>query len=378
MTPEETAFGWVFGMPGRDSRPPKVDGMPLDAINGALLPALAQSPCVVMFSGGRDSSAVLAAAMALARAEGLPEPVALTYTYPPGSPADETEWQERVIQHLGVTEWMRLPVSDQLDLVGPEAGPALLEHGPGFPPASYGHRYAFRQVTGGAIVTGDLGDEVFGPHRASYLYPLRRRGALKLARWRAAMTVVAPRPLRYRRLLDLARSEPHGWLQPELEAGRRHLMATDLAAAPFDWRQAIWQSIHRRAITVGLATIDRVASEFGATIYRPLMDLEFVARFGRAGGLLGYPGRRQGMSSVFGDLLPADVLARVSKAVFNESRFGPHSRAFAEQWDGSGVDVDLVDPQRLRQEWLSPQPHGGSAALLQQAWLADRERAGRT
>ena len=43
---------------------------------------------------------------------------------------------------------------------------------------------------------------------------------------------------------------------------------------------------------------------------------------------------------------------------------------FAREWDGTGSNPDLVDPDRLRDEWLSPEPSAQTALLLQAAWLA--------
>jgi hypothetical protein len=370
MTPEQTAYGWIFGT-SSSKPPPHVAGDPLEALEAALRPALQRDPCLVMFSGGRDSSAVLAAAVRLARREGYAEPVPLTYVYGEGSAAEESAWQERVVRHLGVTDWQRLRVDDELDLIGQEARATLVELGPGFPPAAYGERFGYRWGSGGAIITGDMGDEVFGAHRPAALRQLlTRRAALRPSRWRPAARALIPRFARYRWALGYAQSQEHRWLRPGLDRRRVELQALDLAAAPLDWRLAIWRIVRRPAAVVGIHTIDRIAAGVGTRIYRPLMDPDFVARLGRAGGRLGYPSRWQGMSAVFGDLLPSEVLRRTSKAAFNESRFGPHSRAFAESWDGNGVDPDLVDPEVLRAEWLSEMPHASSAALLQRAWLA--------
>ena len=51
---------------------------PLAALEEAILPALRRPPCLVSFSGGRDSSCVLAAATRAARREGLQPPVPVT------------------------------------------------------------------------------------------------------------------------------------------------------------------------------------------------------------------------------------------------------------------------------------------------------------
>ena len=53
-------------------------GSPREAMERVLREALQRAPCIVAFSGGRDSSAVLALAVDLARREGLQEPLPVT------------------------------------------------------------------------------------------------------------------------------------------------------------------------------------------------------------------------------------------------------------------------------------------------------------
>jgi len=55
-------------------------------------PALLRPPCVVAFSGGRDSSRLLAAAADLAAREDLAPPTAYTFRYPLDPAADESHW----------------------------------------------------------------------------------------------------------------------------------------------------------------------------------------------------------------------------------------------------------------------------------------------
>jgi asparagine synthase (glutamine-hydrolysing) len=64
------------------------------------------------------------------------------------------------------------------------------------------------------------------------------------------------------------------------------------------------------------------------------------------------------------------VLERTTKALFANAVFTRRTREFARTWNGSGVDTDLVDPDILRETWLSSDPHAPSMSLLQQAWLA--------
>jgi asparagine synthase (glutamine-hydrolysing) len=81
------------------------------------------------------------------------------------------------------------------------------------------------------------------------------------------------------------------------------------------------------------------------------------------------------MNALAGDLLPANVLGRTSKAYFNRVFFGEHTRAFAASWSGEGLDERLIDPEALRREWLSEVPDFRTSLLLQSAWLADHYAA---
>ena len=62
------------------------------------------------------------------------------------------------------------------------------------------------------------------------------------------------------------------------------------------------------------------------------------------------------MRSLFGDVLPDAVLERSTKAFFDGAFWNAPSRAFVSEWDGSGVDLDVVDPDALRLEWSSRSP----------------------
>ena len=81
-----------------------------------LLPALSCNPCLVAFSGGRDSSAVLATATRVARQHGLDEPVPVTYRYQQHPRTWEVEWQELVVRHLGLKRWERIPITTDWQL----------------------------------------------------------------------------------------------------------------------------------------------------------------------------------------------------------------------------------------------------------------------
>jgi asparagine synthase (glutamine-hydrolysing) len=76
------------------------------------------------------------------------------------------------------------------------------------------------------------------------------------------------------------------------------------------------------------------------------------------------------MRTLFPELLPPELLARPDKAAFGQVAWGPHSRAFAAGWDGSGLDPDLVDLDALRRAWPEAERDGRLLTVLQAAWLA--------
>src|SRR6478672_1047289 len=78
---------------------------PLAVLAQSILPALQRPPCMVSFSGGMDSSFVLAIAAHIARAAGLPAPIPITWRFTGAPLADESGWQEKVIASLAITEW---------------------------------------------------------------------------------------------------------------------------------------------------------------------------------------------------------------------------------------------------------------------------------
>ena len=103
LTPLEIAAG--APLPDRmRGRPAATRLTPAEALGAAVLAAVRRTPCVVSFSGGRDSSLVLSAAVAAARREGLRLPVPLTVRVRGDADAEERGWQELVVRRLGIEE----------------------------------------------------------------------------------------------------------------------------------------------------------------------------------------------------------------------------------------------------------------------------------
>jgi len=374
--PLEIAVGSVLGE--EPSEPPlvsaKYGASPRAALEQALLPALRRPPCAISFSGGRDSSVLLALAVALARREGLEPPVAVSARFANAPGTGESEWQELVAGHLRLADWVRVAVDDELDLVGPVASSLLRRHGVLHPP----HASLFATLAGRAacrtLVTGFGGDQVFGGW-------IGIRGSDRLPAGPAARTAAVagyaalPRALRRRLLRRELPSRP--WLtEPARQAYARRWLES-AAAEPATWNGYLAWFSRRRTMASVRRSLDLVVGERGAIAVHPLLDRSFLAALSAAGGRTGL-GRRQALLRlVAGDVLPPAIVERETKAHFHYAYFRGPSREFARSWDGTGLDPELVDPERLREAWLGRWPRGSSALALQAAWLAGAERPAR-
>ncbi len=369
--PLEVAAGWVYGsMPA--TSPPHTSATPREALDDVIRPSLVDGPCYVTFSGGRDSSAVLAAATALARREGHALPVPVTRVYPDLPDTDESDWQRAVVDHLGLTEWVRLELRDgESDLLGPEARDALGSRGVLWPPALQTHGVVFEQLRGGSLLTGEGGDAVLGARRVTPLAALRHGRRPDRALVNHSAIAALPRRARQRIARQLMQtSVQRRWLRPAAFERHVRLLAADAAAEPLLYATATWSITHLRSFATISHNHAAAAAEYDIRATDPLLDRRFVAALARAGGRGGFLGRTATMHALFSDVLPPAVLGRTSKASFNHAHAGAATREFARTWDGSGVDEELVDVDRLRSVWLSDEPTMATGVLLHGAWLA--------
>jgi asparagine synthase (glutamine-hydrolysing) len=346
LTPLDIATGMPFGAPRRGAPLPA----PAAGLDAAILPALRHGPCLVSFSGGRDSSAVLAAATALARREGLPLPVPATLRAPGAAASDEAHWQERVVQHLGIEDWIRIEVQDELDVIGPYARRVLRAHGLLWPCNVHFHLPLLEHARGGSLLTGVGGDELFAGAAATT--------------WRRSAFGFAPPPLRR---AVLARREPvaFAWLTPAARRAATAARAAEAATEPRGVRARMAWLRGLRYLELALSAIGEVAED--VQLAHPLFDAGLWSAVAARGG---FADRTAGMTALFGELLPSDVLARGSKAHFDEVFFNRHSRAFVQAWDGTGAPEGLIDVEALRANWLGGEPSAQTFTLLQALWLA--------
>jgi Asparagine synthase len=376
-TPLEIAAGRMIGLVAEPVRPLQGDpGLsPLDVLEEAVVPALERPPCLVSFSGGRDSSAVLAIAARSARRRGLPLPMPVTLRFPEAPTTDERLWQERVIGYLDLEDWVRVDVVDELDVIGPVSASILRRLGLVWPITASLYDLLLRRADGGSLLLGLGGDAVLGGWQLGRLRDVAARRArprpsdLLLAGYAVAPTSIR-RAVRYR-----WRSSTIPWLRPEALEEVRRRESHSRVLAQRDWVRYMTLVPMRRSLVSGVQTVERLAADANALVSAPLTEGRFLAALARLGGRRGIGGRTAVMEAIFDDALPRDLLSRPDKAVYDDVYFRGGSRAFAREWEGSGVDPALVDHERLRGEWLAPIPRGDSALALQAAWLA-AERAG--
>jgi asparagine synthetase B (glutamine-hydrolysing) len=366
----ELASGLVFGSERCASRESSgATAEPLVALEEALLPALDRGPCLVSFSGGRDSSAVLAVATAAARREGLPLPVPVTNVFPEVERSAETEWQELVVEHLRLDNWVRIELTEELDCVGPIARAILERHGLLWPFNAHFHWPLLDAARGGTLLTGIGGDELLGTSewaRAAAVLSGATRPTLR----DIPRAVVAVAPYRLRRAVMRRR---HGvearlpWLTDPAndELGRLH--ANGVASEPLRWsgRRRWWHE--RRETEVGLRSLELIAADCHTTIAHPLTDAAFAASVARLAARKKLHDRTSLLEAIFSPLLPPSLLERTSKAAFGPVFWGAASRSLAREAVEELGELEPVDGTALRDIWSGEAPDAHSFLLLQAA-----------
>jgi asparagine synthetase B (glutamine-hydrolysing) len=367
----DVACGLVFGeAEGAPGLPPPASP-PRQALEDAVRDALLRPPCLVSFSGGRDSAAVLAVASHVARRDGLNAPIPATNVFPEVAASDEAEWQERVIRHLDLDDWERVVLRDELDCVGPVAREALTRHGLLWPFNAFFHVPLLRRAAGGSLLTGVSGDEAFSRSQWARTRLLLAGAARPQPRdvLRVGMAL-APRRLRAAVLRRRFPEDVFPWLRNEARRSVEGAATAEAAREPLRWSRRLEWMRRLRHTEVGLASLDTIASGEEVVAHHPLSDRRFWAALAALPRSGRFESRTDAMRLFFGDLLPDGVLARTTKASFDEAFWNRHSRAFAASWQGQGVDTQVVDVEALRREWLSEAPNPRSYLLVQAAWLA--------
>jgi asparagine synthase (glutamine-hydrolysing) len=371
----EVAAGVVLGQAPGTVFGPDPGADPISVLREQARLLLATPPCVVAFSGGRDSSALLATLADVARRDGLAPPIAVTARWDDDPASDERAWQEEVIATIGVRDWEIIRPGTDLDLLGEEAQDALGRLGLMWPAPAYALRPLMRRAAGGTFVSGEGGDEAFGLWPYGRLWDaVRHAQRPRRSDVRALALGCAPRPVRRWRMRH-TRPPYQTWLRPEAFARLALAQSEEQIDDPlrFDRYQVV--SRRRRSTDLSLRTLEDLCALEGAQYVGPFLSERFLSALAGWGGALGRGDRTAVMSTLFVDVLPGPVLARTSKASFGAVFWGPASRRFAKEWDGAGVAEALVDSDALRDAWLASLPVYGAALPLQAAWLSAQRHA---
>jgi asparagine synthetase B (glutamine-hydrolysing) len=378
LTPLETATAVLFGRAAES--PPlerRTGRSPMEALELALLEALQQAPCLVAFSGGRDSSALLAVAVRVAREHGLEPPVPVTLRFPDAGLTAEDEWQELVARRLGCADWLRLEHRDELDLIGPEASRTMAWDGLPYPYNLHLLLPMLEAAGGGALVTGVGGDQVLNAAGreldvlAGRVRPVPRDG-LRIAAGAAPAALRRP-VLRGRIRLTLP------WLSEAGDAALNVAALEQEARRPLRWDARLREMWRSRVFRLMVDRIAMLGRHVEANVVHPFLDARFVAALAGSGGATGFADRSAAMKALFAGELPDRVNTRGTKASFDEVLFNRHSRAYVDALDEGRLAAlldalgagELVDPAALLGHWRSERPIANSFLLLQACRLAE-------
>ena len=340
-----------------------------------LLRALQHPPCLVSFSGGLDSSALLTVATAVARRAGLDDPVPATLVFPGSPESDEREWQEKVLGHLRLQDWVRLSFADELDAVGPVARRVLSRHGLLWPFNLHFHLPIVEAAAGGTVITGFGGDELGRSTAALSAERALARQQVRGARGLAHLLYrLSPSPVQ--RMRELVRRRDLAAEFPYLTANARVRLRLALAgehSQPFGWGRLLrrwwWRTRYVQLCRTNFAIM---AAAEGVAMVHPFVSPELLRSLGEAGRFAGLGDRRQLLDHLTRGRLPRELMARTTKAVYSVPLWTETATRFAREWSGRGLDESLVDPEAVRASWLSEARSVMSTTLLQAAWLADR------
>lgn len=365
----EIATGVVTGAdPTIEPLPSGVAGTPRECLEKACVPWLRMEPCCVSFSGGRDSSAVLAVATHVARKRGLADPVPVTLRFPDAPESEETAWQELVVRHLKLDEWERIEVHDELDFLGPVATDLISRHGLLWPANVHTQAHVVQRVRPRALLTGLEGDGLLGSWRWGQVVAAvldtdsRTLRHVALLLYANGPSVVRRSRMKRKGLLESP------WLtnEAERETGLRWMRHD--AEEPGRWRARVRWWSRRRYLSLVTRSLDVIGKDLDVTIGHPLLDRSFLAALSNVRPITGLGDRTNAMKHLFGDVLPDRVLSRSTKALFAGPYWGPVTRRFTEEWDGEGIDPALVDADALRRVWSEDRPDTRTASLLQSLW----------
>jgi asparagine synthase (glutamine-hydrolysing) len=215
-------------------------------------------------------------------------------------------------------------------------------------------------AVGGSLLTGWGGDQVL------LGWPRPRRPAGR-ARSLIPTGLVAP--------LQQQRHDPFPWLRGRMS--RRLIAARRRArrAEPSTIDKRIDFHTRRRDLHLACAGLAAIATDGDVQVIHPFIDFGFTAALSRR-----TRGRRDlSRSDLLRDIsagqFPDAATAERPKAYFLQVFLRAATRAFAENWTGTGADESIVNPGALQAAWQQWPIPGATAGLVQQLWLHSATRS---
>lgn len=377
LDPLEVAAGFAIGVePSVPPLPRSRGGSPSQALEDVLARALAAPPCRVSFSGGLDSSLILAAAARTARRRDLPPPIPVTLRFGGLEGSQEDDWQRLMVEHVGLeSQWTVLQLEDEVEIIGPHAVEYLAAAGA--PPWPWNLPFLMPVARaggpGGSLVTGVGGDELFTePAYTVLLSALDGTRRPKLRDLPNLALPFTPWPARgAARLAQERQTRP--WLTRRANARLAVRWASFEGTSPIGWdramRRLLWPS---RYVQLALRSTEVISRVTGVEVSHPLLDPAVVSAVASHLGRSGPRSRASGFEAFEGSaLLPEALLHRRTKAIFDGAFWSERCRAFAPT-ALAHVRPEvrrLVDSGRLQEEWAKPNPTPLAYSILQDAWV---------
>jgi hypothetical protein len=373
LTTLDVAYGMPLGKRRRRRLAPSAGSLG-EAVERVFAGCFEQGRCYLPFSGGRESTMLLAVAASYARRHGHMDPVPVTLRFADPALAGQRRVQEQVIAHLALNDWESVDVDGQLDLVGPVARRILLRTGPMWPANAHMMVPLIEAAHDGVfvLVTGLM--DFFAFWRWAPLAAVvagQRRPRLD------DLTLLAGTlmPLSLRaRYLSRRMGPPPTWLRPAAEHRARALMARRQADVPVRFDHALMEQTTHRCFESATSAFQAIGEAVGTMIVQPLRRDDVVAAIAGAGGRRGFGDQRAMLERLCERLVPRELMIPRPVPSLTATFFADATRQFAAGWDGAGLDESIVDPEALRRTWLSDRPDTRTGCLLQYAWLSEQVR----
>ena len=310
--------------------------------------------------------------------------VATPTRYPPrcgtrasGALARGALHQERVVAFLGVDDWERVEVFDEVELLGALARRALRDAGVLFPVTSYVLLPLLDLARGGWLLVGGGWTDLFAFWRWTRLgdtFGGRRSPGRRELRQLALASL--PPPARRAWLRSRSRPGVPPWLRVDAARAAEELNRVRGADVPVWFATALERQRTHRCYTGVRASLDALAASAGARALMPFRTDEYLSALAAVGGRWGFGDRSETFKRLAGHLIDEDLLRRPDAVNERQVLFGEQTREFAARWSGEGLDPAVVDPGVLRTAWLRDSIPWSSSTLLQLAFVHDETIVG--